>query len=423
MRGTTGQGVGRSSAGRSTWRSGLGWGLAAAIVLAGCSSGRPDPAVSPRAQAQEGGMSRDLQSLRQENDALKQEQLQNARQIEALQKQLTTEKEEQRRFREMMATNFDLLEQSVALTLSKSIDGGGGGKPPATAQMTPATARPGTTSASAKTPSAGPAQVTAPGTDKPAAKEVTAPQEVDEPASHPAPAETKAPEALSQKTKPMAPMAVAALTPMALGTGKAQTGAAPSAAGQAKAQPAAATASKGAAKPMTAAAVVPQEPAFNDPDLTPPKHPKTLTANRAAKALYERGFALYANRQYDQAVLVYQNFLSRYPEDIYSDNAQFWIGESYLHMDKLAEAEGAYRKVLREYEHKNSLEGYKTPEAIYRLGTLAQKRDDARKARYYFAAVVQRFPESSASRKAQRDLEGKPKSTAQSDVEEDKAGG
>jgi tol-pal system protein YbgF len=169
---------------------------------------------------------------------------------------------------------------------------------------------------------------------------------------------------------------------------------------------------------MTQAAPAP----INDPDLTPPKNPKTLTANRAAKSLYERGFALYANRQYDQAILVYQNFLSRYPEDVYSDNAQFWIGESYLHMDKVAEAEAAYRKVLREYEHKNSLDGYKTPEAIYRLGTLAQKRSDQRAARYYFANVAQRFPESSAGRKAQRELDGKP-TTAQSDMAEEKSGG
>ncbi|HEX7927885.1 MAG TPA: tetratricopeptide repeat protein, partial [bacterium] len=94
-----------------------------------------------------------------------------------------------------------------------------------------------------------------------------------------------------------------------------------------------------------------------------------------------------------------------------------------LHMEKLADAETAYRKVLREYEHKNSLEGYKTPEAIYRLGTLAQKRNDTPKARYYFANVSQRFPESSAGRKAQRELEGKPQTTAQSEADDEKSGG
>jgi tol-pal system protein YbgF len=396
------------------WKRSVGWTVAAAAVLAGCSFGRPDSAVSPRAQVKDAPASSDLQALRQENESLKQEQLQSARQIEALQKQLASDKEEQRRFREMMSTNFDLLEQSVALTLAKSIDGGANGKAtaPATAPMTPPAGRPGPSGAADKTPVTAPLPAIAPAAVKPAPTEVSAPEESPEPAGHPAPMGATAPKAIGQATRPAtrgsAPGATA-LTPAA--PARPQS----SASGASAAQ-------KTAAKAGLPVGVAP-ETAVNDPDLTPPKHPKTLTANRAAKALYERGFALYANRQYDQAVLVYQNFLSRYPEDIYSDNAQFWIGESYLHMDKLAEAEAAYRKVLREYEHKNSLDGYKTSEAIYRLGTLAQKRNDARRARFYFGNVVQRFPESSAGRKAQHELEGKPQSTAQSEAEEDKAGG
>jgi tol-pal system protein YbgF len=403
----------------------LGLGIAAALVMAGCSFGRSGPATSPRAQAQEAPLPKDLATLRQENDALKQEQLQNARQIEALQKQLAAQQAEQKRFREMMSTNFDLLEQSVALTLSKSIDksndrsadSGGTAKAPAAAQMTAPVARSAgsSTSAASKTPVAAPAPAPAPAGVKPAAEETIAPREAPE-AAQPAPMDT--PKAIGQTHKP-APVAMSAA--QAAKPQSAPPTAAHAAPGAAAQKPAPKPLVPAAASAPAAAAA--QPPSFNDPDLTPPKHPKTLTANRAAKALYERGFALYANRQYDQAVLVYQNFLSRYPEDIYSDNAQFWIGESFLNMDKLADAETAYRKVLREYEHKNSLEGYKTPEAIYRLGTLAGKRNDTPKARYYYGNVAGRYPESSAGRKAQRELEGKPQTTAQSEGDDEKSGG
>jgi tol-pal system protein YbgF len=153
---------------------------------------------------------------------------------------------------------------------------------------------------------------------------------------------------------------------------------------------------------------------YHDPDLDDPSQPKQLSANRAAKPLYEKGFVLFGNRQYDQSILVYQNFLSRYPEDIYSDNAQFWIGEAYLKMDKLEQAESAYRKVLREYAHKSTLEGYKTPDAIYRLGQIFARRNNDKLARYYLHQVAQRFPDSSAGRKAMRDLEGSGPLTSQS---------
>ena len=53
---------------------------------------------------------------------------------------------------------------------------------------------------------------------------------------------------------------------------------------------------------------------------------------------------------------------------------------------------------------------------------IRQKRNDQRVARYYFGNVAQRFPESSAGRKAQRELDGKPQ-TAQSGPEDEKSGG
>ncbi|MCH7478369.1 MAG: tetratricopeptide repeat protein, partial [SAR324 cluster bacterium] len=79
------------------------------------------------------------------------------------------------------------------------------------------------------------------------------------------------------------------------------------------------------------------------------------------------------------------------------------------------EAEAAFRKVLRNYEHRSTLEGYKTPEAIYRIGLTFLQRGDTRRAGYYLADVAGRFPESSAGRKAQRELEGLSVRTAGAD--------
>jgi tol-pal system protein YbgF len=360
--------------------------LVAGTLLSGCAGGK---ANAPRAGAQDPA-ARDVSALRQENEALKQEQMQNARQLEAMQKQMAAEREEQRRFREMMATNFDLLEQSVALTLSKSVERSVGGsgqpaaKPPTPAPKAAVAAKPVTAAKPAHSKTS--ATVAHPASVQPAKAEPLSEALEGEDV---APAPTRPASAPSARAVPAGPAATSL-------TGS---------------RPAVQPAAKAAA--LTAVAAATPNAAPEDPDLTPPAQPKQLTANRAAKALYDRGFALYAAQQYESAILAYESFLMRYPADIYSDNAQFWIAEANLRMDKLPDAETAYRKVLREYEHKTSLEGFKTPEAIYRLGVIAKKRGNARQAQAYFQNVALRFPESSAGRQAQRELDGGPASTAQ----------
>ena len=145
----------------------------------------------------------------------------------------------------------------------------------------------------------------------------------------------------------------------------------------------------------------------------PPQQPRRLTAHAPAKPLYEKGFALFAKRDFEQSIIVFQNFLNRFPDDIYSDNAQFWIAEAYLNQSRPREAEDAYRAVLRNYEHRSTLEGYKTPDAIYRIGQAHLRRSDTEKARQYFEALGERFPETSAGRKAVRELATLGLNTAQ----------
>ncbi len=241
----------------------------------------------------------------------------------------------------MMTTNFDLLEQSVALTLSKTI----------TADLR---------------------------------------QSAPPPAAPRSPAPAAAPVAAAPAPAKSAP----------------STGAPP-------ASPAPAMAETAATPPGGKAALVPvaqRRPAANpavparDPDLTPPGAPVQLSAHREAKPLYERGFALFARKDYAQAIIVFGNFLQRFPDDIYSDNAQFWIAESHRALDQTDEAEAGYRAVLRTYAHRSTLEGYKTPDAMYRLAQMFQQRGDTQRAKQFYDGLVAAFPDTSAGRKATREL-------------------
>jgi tol-pal system protein YbgF len=334
------------------------------ILLGGCTLGPRPSALPPREQGKDPGLAMDLEALKSENAALRKKQQDSDARIEAVQRQLAEEQERQRKFREMMKTNFDLLEQSVALTLSKGIESRNlmeekSADPVHAAQASP--------------------------------PEPSPPKVVAAPAPRPAPAE----QPRLTASAPASPLASPPLTtsPSAI------------------ARPSAPATSAGEAAPQAAALAATEAP-LDDPDLKDPPNPHRLSAHPEAKPLYEKGFALFAGKDYDQAILVFRNFLNRFPNDNYSDNAQFWIGESFLRMNRPAEAEAAYRLVLRNYEHRSTLEGYKTPDAIYRIGQTFQMRNDPRRARYYFEAVKVKFADTTAGRKAQRDLESQVENTA-----------
>jgi len=143
---------------------------------------------------------------------------------------------------------------------------------------------------------------------------------------------------------------------------------------------------------------------FSDPDLNPPEDPFILIRHPGVKKIYNQGMTAIIQKNHNQAILVFENFTERFPEDLDSDNAFYWIGRSHLELNELKKAEEAFRKVLRLYEHRPTSQGYKTPDAIYMLGKLQSLQNLDKRAVYYFEEVVKRFPGSAAARNAERDL-------------------
>jgi tol-pal system protein YbgF len=328
-------------------------GLALLLLLGGCTLGRTRGAAAPQEAPTAATLTAEVRTLRQENGTLREQQRALQARLDELQRTLAQSEDDQRHFRESMTTNFDLLEQSVALTLSKTLTAdlttGGQAREQGSARSGPVAA-----------PSGGAAPT----------------------------ASVTLPAADARRPMPAVLAAAPNQAPAAAARERADTGSL-------------------AVVPVAAMtrAPEPDRPApILDPDLLPPESPTPLKAHREAKPLYERGFALFARKDYDQALLVFQNFLQRFPNDIYSDNAQFWIGEAYLNLERGEDAERAYRAVLRNYEHRSTLEGYKTPDAIYRLGQLAQRQGDLRRTRHYFEVLSERFPDSSAGRRAAHEL-------------------
>ena len=107
---------------------------------------------------------------------------------------------------------------------------------------------------------------------------------------------------------------------------------------------------------------------------------------------------------YPEAVDVFEGFVEEFEDDVDSDNAYYWIGYSQFKLGKWDDAESAFRKVLQNYEHRPTSQGFKTPDAIYMLGKLAETRKQPDRAAYYFKNVLENYPGSAAANNAQEDL-------------------
>ena len=143
---------------------------------------------------------------------------------------------------------------------------------------------------------------------------------------------------------------------------------------------------------------------FSDPDLNPPEDPFILIRHPGVKKIYNQGMTAVIQKDHPQAILVFENFTKRFPDNLDSDNSFYWIGRSYFELNEFKKAEEAFRKVLTRYEHRPTSQGYKTPDSIYMLGKLSVKLNLKQRAVYYFEEVIKRFPGSAAARNAERDL-------------------
>ena len=147
------------------------------------------------------------------------------------------------------------------------------------------------------------------------------------------------------------------------------------------------------------------ETAWEDEDLQAPKSPIFLEVYPGAKNHYNNAFKSYTLRDYTKAIELFEEFLVRYPNDQYADNAQFWIGKAHFNLKDYQQSEHAFRKVLRNYEHGKTREGFKTPDSVLMLGRLSLIRGKPIKARKYFEHVVKQYPNSRSADKATKEIQ------------------
>ena len=138
--------------------------------------------------------------------------------------------------------------------------------------------------------------------------------------------------------------------------------------------------------------------------LPPPSSKESMiegkgTATGAAD-LYKDAYETFQKGNLEGARTKFEAFLKQYPNTKLSDNAQFWIGETYYLKKDYEKAILEYEKAIAKYP-----EGDKIPAALFKQALAFLELGDKTNARNLLKRVIERYPHSEQAEMAKKRLE------------------
>ena len=126
--------------------------------------------------------------------------------------------------------------------------------------------------------------------------------------------------------------------------------------------------------------------------------PKPVDPQKA-EAVYQRAFKLLKESQYDQAQKAFKDFLKDYPDTAFSDNAQYWLGETNYVMQKYDIAINEYQTLLNTFP-----DSKKVSHALLKIGYSYAELGNASDAEKTLTEVMKQYPGTTAARLADERL-------------------
>ena len=119
------------------------------------------------------------------------------------------------------------------------------------------------------------------------------------------------------------------------------------------------------------------------------------------KAAYDLAFQALKDLRYADAAEKFQSFLDSYPNSEYSDNAQYWLGESYYVTRNYEIALTAFQELMDRYP-----ESPKVPDALLKMGYTHYELKQWDRARAVLTQVQESYPDTTLARLAESRLRG-----------------
>lgn len=98
---------------------------------------------------------------------------------------------------------------------------------------------------------------------------------------------------------------------------------------------------------------------------------------------YRQAYQLLRDREIDQSIEAFNNYLDDYPEGNFAGNSHYWLGEIYLLQGELEQAETWFSRLLQEFP-----DDRKKPDAQYKLGRVYHQQGKENQARELLEEVA-----------------------------------
>jgi tol-pal system protein YbgF len=128
---------------------------------------------------------------------------------------------------------------------------------------------------------------------------------------------------------------------------------------------------------------------------------------RSPEEEYNIALAAFKAEKYDKARDLMETFITSHPDHDLAGNAQYWVADSYYAEKEYADAILAYEDLLQKYKGHS-----KIPAALLKQGLAFIERGDEKAAKGIFRELVANHPDSEQAKTAQEKLdklEGKEK--------------
>lgn len=113
------------------------------------------------------------------------------------------------------------------------------------------------------------------------------------------------------------------------------------------------------------------------------------------QADYEGALAILREGRYVEAATAFDQFLEKYPGSAYSDNAYYWLGETYYVTRNFDRALASFKQLVGNYP-----QSPKVPGARLKIGYIYYEKQDWTAARQELSSLVTGYPGSTEARLA-----------------------
>jgi tol-pal system protein YbgF len=116
----------------------------------------------------------------------------------------------------------------------------------------------------------------------------------------------------------------------------------------------------------------------------------------AEKAAYDEAFAALRDGRYAESARRFQTFLQQHPDGDLTDNAMYWLGESYYVTQNYRPALETFADLMQRYPQSS-----KAPDSLLKIGYAHYELGEWPQAERALNDVVTRYPDTTVARLAQ----------------------